>query len=97
MSSFHEMRLKVPARSESNVFQTYLDSSNKKKRRKDGPQNGVSGSARARAGAGCGSLGIGLAALGLQVVLTDPGLPVKFSEAEEGNTLGWLRANVDAN
>ena len=48
-------------------------------------------------GAGCGSLGIGLAALGLQVVLTDPGLPVKYSEAEEGNTLGWLRANVDAN
>ena len=30
-------------------------------------------------------------------MLTDPGLPVNFSEAEEGNTLGWLRANVDAN
>ena len=30
-------------------------------------------------------------------MLTDPGLPVKYSEAEEGNTLGWLRANVDAN
>ena len=48
-------------------------------------------------GAGCGSLGIGLAALGLQVVLTDPGVAVNYSEAEEGNTLGWLRANVDAN
>ena len=48
-------------------------------------------------GAGCGSLGIGLAALGLEVVLTDPGLPVNYSEAEEGNTLSWLRANVDAN
>ena len=33
----------------------------------------------------------------VQVLLTDPGLPVCFSEAEEGNTLDWLRANVEAN
>ena len=48
-------------------------------------------------GAGCGSLGIGLASLGVHCLLTDPGLPVNYSETEQGNTLSWLRANVDAN
>ena len=48
-------------------------------------------------GAGVGSLGIGLAAVGERVLLTDPGMPVWYSEDEEGTTLSWLHANVDTN
>lgn len=50
-------------------------------------------------GSGCGLLGLGLAATcNAEVVLTDPAVAVNFAEdAESGNTLDWLRENVERN
>ena len=51
-------------------------------------------------GSGCGYLGIGIAALGEEVVLTNPAIPVNFEEEEEEGartTLDWLQGNIDLN
>ena len=48
-------------------------------------------------GSGCGLLGIGVAALGEEVVLTDPAINVNLSEDEFSNTLQRLKDNLDLN
>lgn len=48
-------------------------------------------------GSGVGFLGIAVAALGPSVVLTDPDVPVNFSDDHMSSTLSWLRANVVLN
>ena len=51
-------------------------------------------------GSGTGVLGMGLAALGEQVLLTDPAAHVRFAVGEDDarcDTLAWLGANVEEN
>ena len=50
-------------------------------------------------GSGTGVLGLGVALIGgpSHVVLTDPNLPVNFTETESGSSLEWLQVNVDLN
>lgn len=50
-------------------------------------------------GSGCGLLGLGLAATcdNVEIVLTDPDVPVNYSEDDSGSTLAWLEQNLELN
>ena len=51
-------------------------------------------------GSGTGVLGLGVALLSgpsSHIVLTDPNLPVNFTESESGSSLEWLQVNADLN
>lgn len=51
-------------------------------------------------GSGTGALGLGVALVAggpSHVVVTDPNLPVNFTEEESGSSLEWLEANVEIN
>lgn len=50
-------------------------------------------------GSGTGVLGLGVALIGgpSHVVVTDPNLPVNFTETDSGSSLEWLQVNVDLN
>ena len=48
-------------------------------------------------GSGQGLLGIGLAALGVEVVLTDPAVAFGYSDCAASNTLERLRENIELN